>query len=157
MTPTLPYGICPVGHRPGHRRCRERRQAGRQEQVPVIYGTARSKRLYAAVVEAGYISGMTLFMAATSSFLGFMLARDLVAHHVVAFVTQISTDRYVVILLVSLVFIVLGMILESPAMIFGFLPSFMPLLAKVGVDPVYWGVLFCTNMGLGCIIPPVAR
>jgi C4-dicarboxylate transporter DctM subunit len=57
---------------------------------------------------------------------------------------------------VSAVFIVLGMILEPPAMIFGFLPSFMPLLAKAGVDPVYWGVLFCTNMGLGCIVPPVA-
>jgi C4-dicarboxylate transporter DctM subunit len=36
------------------------------------------------------------------------------------------------------------------------LPSFMPLLGKVGVDIVHWGVLFCTNMGLGCIIPPVA-
>lgn len=120
------------------------------------YRTAQSTRLYQAVVEAGYISGMTLFMAATSSFLGFMLARDLVAHDVVDFVTRISTDRYVVIVLVSGVFIVLGMILEPPAMIFGFLPSFMPLLAKAGVDPVYWGVLFCTNMGLGCIVPPVA-
>ena len=124
--------------------------------LSLCYRTAQSKRLYQAVVEAGYISGMTLFMAATSSFLGFMLARDLVAHHVVDFVTQISTDRYVVIVLVSAVFIVLGMILEPPAMIFGFLPSFMPLLAKAGVDTVYWGVLFCTNMGLGCIVPPVA-
>ena len=120
------------------------------------YRKAQPKRLYRAVVEAGYISGMTLFMAATSSFLGFMLARDLVAHQVVAFVTQISTDRNMVIFLVSGVFIVLGMILEPPAMIFGFLPSFMPLLGKVGVDVVHWGVLFCTNMGLGCIIPPVA-
>lgn len=124
--------------------------------LSLCYRTAQSTRLYQAVVEAGYISGMTLFMAATSSFLGFMLARDLVAHHVVDFVTQISADRYVVIFLVSTVFIVLGMILEPPAMIFGFLPSFMPLLAKAGVDTVYWGVLFCTNMGLGCIIPPVA-
>ncbi|MBF8288705.1 MAG: TRAP dicarboxylate transporter, DctM subunit [Candidatus Rokubacteria bacterium] len=124
--------------------------------LSLCYRTAQSTRLYQAVVEAGYISGMTLFMAATSSFLGFMLARDLVAHDVVDFVTQISTDRYVVIVLVSVVFIVLGMILEPPAMIFGFLPSFMPLLAKAGVDPVYWGVLFCTNMGLGCIVPPVA-
>ena len=121
-----------------------------------FYKTAQPRRLYHAVVEAGYISGMTLFMAATSSFLGFMLARDLVAHHVVEFVTQISTDKHVVIFLVSGVFIVLGMILEPPAMIFGFLPSFMPLLTKVGVDIVHWGVLFCTNMGLGCIIPPVA-
>ncbi len=121
-----------------------------------FYGTAQPKRLYGAVVEAGYISGMTLFMASTSSFLGFVMARDLVSHHVVEFVTGISTDRYVVIFVVSLVFIVLGMILEPPAMIFGFLPSFMPLLDKVGVDIVHWGVLFCTNMGLGCIIPPVA-
>jgi len=121
-----------------------------------FYRTAQPKRLYRAVVEAGYISGMTLFMASTSSFLGFVLARDLVAQQVVQFVTQISTDRITVIFVVSLVFIILGMILEPPAMIFGFLPSFMPLLSKVGVDVVYWGVLFCTNMGLGCIIPPVA-
>ena len=120
------------------------------------YKTAKPKRLYDAVVEAGYISGMTLFMASTSSFLGFVLARDLVAFHVVNFVTQISTNKYAVIFLVSAVFIILGMILEPPAMIFGFLPSFMPLLAKVNVDVVHWGVLFCTNMGLGCLIPPVA-
>ena len=120
------------------------------------YKTAQPKRLYNAVVEAGYISGMTLFMASTSSFLGFVMTRDLVSQHVVDFVTQISTDRLMVIFLVSLAFIVLGMILEPPAMIFGFLPSFMPLLNNVGVDVVYWGVLFCTNMGLGCIIPPVA-
>ncbi len=120
------------------------------------YKTAQPKRLYQAVVEAGYISGMTLFMAATSSFLGFVMARDLVSQQVVDLVTQVSSDRYVVIFLVSLVFVVLGMILEPPAMIFGFLPTFMPLLARVGVDVVHWGVLFCTNMGLGCIVPPVA-
>jgi len=124
--------------------------------LSLFYKTAQPKRLYRAVVEAGYISGMTLFMASTSSFLGFMLARDLVPQHVVNFVTEISTDKNIVIFIVSGVFIVLGMILEPPAMTFGFLPSFLPLLSKVGVDVVHWGVLFCTNMGLGCIIPPVA-
>jgi C4-dicarboxylate transporter DctM subunit len=124
--------------------------------LSVCYGSAQPRRIYSGIVEAGYISGMTLFMAATSSFLGFVMARDLVSEHIVSIVSEISTNKYVVIFLVSLVFIVLGMILEPPAMIFGFLPSFMPLLAKVGVDVVHWGVLICTNMGLGCIIPPVA-
>jgi C4-dicarboxylate transporter DctM subunit len=124
--------------------------------LSVFYGTAQPRRLYRGIVEAGYISGMTLFMAGTSSFLGFVMARDLVSEHVVAIVTGLSTNKYLVIALVSLVFIILGMILEPPAMILGFLPSFMPLLGKVGVDVVHWGVLFCTNMGLGCIIPPVA-
>jgi C4-dicarboxylate transporter DctM subunit len=124
--------------------------------LSVCYGKAQPGRLYRSVVEAGHISGMTLFMAATSSFLGFVMARDLVSQQVVDVVTGISADRYVVLFLVSLVFIVLGMILEPPAMIFGFLPSFMPLLAQAGVDVIHWGVLFCTNMGLGSIIPPVA-
>jgi hypothetical protein len=62
----------------------------------LFYRTAQPGRLYAAVVEAGYISGMTLFMAATSSFLGFMMARDLVSQHVVDVVTGISTNKYVV-------------------------------------------------------------
>ena len=122
----------------------------------LLYHTAQPTRLYKAVVEAGYISGMSLFMAATSAFLGFVMARDLLDQHVVEFVSMISTDKYMVIFLVSMVFIILGMVLEPPAMIFGFLPSFMPLLIQSKIDVVHWGVLFCTNMGLGCIIPPVA-
>jgi len=66
-----------------------------------FYRTAQPRRLYRAVVDAGHISGMTLFMASTSSFLGFMLARDLVPHHVVDFITGISTDKTVVIFIVS--------------------------------------------------------
>ena len=121
-----------------------------------LYHTAQPKQLYLAVVEAGYISGMSLFMAATSAFLGYVMARDLLDQHIVEFVTLISSNRYMVILVVTVIFILLGMVLEPPAMIFGFLPSFIPLLTMAKIDMVHWGVLFCTNMGIGCIVPPVA-
>lgn len=121
-----------------------------------LYRTAQPRRLFESFVEAGYISGMTLFLASTSAFLGFVLARDLVSFQIVEFVSQISMNRYAVIFMVSFVFILLGMVLEPPAMIFGFLPSFVPLLQQAGVDLIHWGVLFCVNMGLGCIVPPVA-
>jgi C4-dicarboxylate transporter DctM subunit len=32
----------------------------------------------------------------------------------------------------------------------------MPLLVQANVDLVHWGVLIAINMGLGCIVPPVA-
>ena len=56
----------------------------------------------------------------------------------------------------SAVLIVLGMFLEPPAIIFGFLPTFMPLLMQANIDLIHWGVLIAINMGLGCIVPPVA-
>jgi tripartite ATP-independent transporter DctM subunit len=122
----------------------------------VLYRTTQSKSLYRATIEAGYISGMTLFMIATSAFLAFVLARDLVGFRIVEAVSELTTDRLAVILLVNLVFVILGMVLEAAPMIFGFLPSFMPLLQHVGVDPVHFGILFAINMGLGMLIPPVA-
>lgn len=121
-----------------------------------LYRSTNPRVMFESIVEAGYISGMTLFLASTSAFLGFVLARDLVSFQIVEFVSQISMDRLAVIFMVSIVFIILGMVLEPPAMIFGFLPSFVPLLNQAGVDLIHWGVLFCVNMGLGCIVPPVA-
>jgi C4-dicarboxylate transporter DctM subunit len=121
-----------------------------------LYRGGRPGQLYGACVEAGHITGMTLFMVCTSGFVGFVLARDLVSIRLVEAVAQVSLNRYFVLLVLSGVFIVLGMFLEPPAMIFGFLPSMMPLLAQADIDLIHWGVLMAINTGLGCIVPPVA-
>lgn len=121
-----------------------------------VYRRGELSKLYAACVDAGHITGMTLFMVCTSGFVGFVLARDLVSNDLVDAISQISMNKYFVIFVLSVVFIVLGMFLEPPAMIFGFLPTVMPLLAQANVDLIHWGVLIAINMGLGCIVPPVA-
>ena len=121
-----------------------------------VYRAGQLGKLYEACVEAGHITGMTLFMVCTSGFVGFVLARDLVSIELVDAISQVSLNKYFVIFVLSLVFIVLGMFLEPPAMIFGFLPTVMPLLMQANVDLVHWGVLIAINMGLGCIVPPVA-
>ncbi|MBI4507290.1 MAG: TRAP transporter large permease subunit [Chloroflexi bacterium] len=122
----------------------------------VLYRRVGPRQLYRTIVVAGHISGMTLFMTATSAFLGFMLTTDLVAFLLVDTISQVTTNKYVVLFLANLVFVVLGMVLEAPPIIFGFMPTFMPLLLHVGVDPIHWGVLFVINMGLGMLVPPVA-
>ncbi len=121
-----------------------------------LYRNARPAELVRTTIEAGYTGGMTLFLVASSALLGFVLARDFVSQMLVQTISQVTSDKHMIIILVSLVFIVLGMVLEAAPMIYGILPSFMPVLTQNGVDPILWGVLFMINMGLGMIIPPVA-
>lgn len=118
--------------------------------------TIRPRQLFRLTIEAAYTSGMTLLLVGSSAFLGFVLAHDLVSVFIVETVTEYTTNKYVMLLLVNLVFIILGMGLEAPAMIFGFLPSLIPLLQHVGVDLVHFGVVFAINMGIGMLVPPVA-
>jgi tripartite ATP-independent transporter DctM subunit len=122
----------------------------------LVYRKAGPRRIYRATIEAGYISGMMLLLVATSAFLAFVLAYDGVAFALADAVTGVTQDRTLVLVLLNVVFIVLGMFLEAAPIIFGFLPSFMPLVAKIGVDPVLWGVIFVINMGIGMLTPPVA-
>jgi C4-dicarboxylate transporter, DctM subunit len=75
---------------------------------------------------------------------------------IVDVVSEYSRSQYFMVMLVNLVFIILGMGLEAPAMIFGFLPSFIPLLERGGVDLVQFGAIFAINMGIGMLVPPVA-
>jgi tripartite ATP-independent transporter DctM subunit len=120
------------------------------------YRSVRPRQIYRATIQAGHTSGMMLFLVATSAFLGFILAYDEVAFALAEAVSGVTENRYVVLLLANLIFIFLGMFLEAAPIIFGFLPTFMPLLAKVGVDPILWGVIFVINMGIGMLVPPVA-
>ncbi len=108
-----------------------------------------------STLEAGYTSGMTLFLTATSVAVGFMLASDLIPTHIAEVVSHLTQDKYMVLLLLNLFFIGTGVLLEPPAVIVAFLPSVMPLLHNVGVDPVVWGVIFVINAGVGMIHPPV--
>ncbi|MGE0808564.1 MAG: TRAP transporter large permease subunit [Burkholderiaceae bacterium] len=114
------------------------------------------RSLFRITVEAAHTSGMTLLLVGSSAFLGFAMAHGLVSDWLVQSVSQFTDNRYLTLLLVSLVFVVLGMVLEAPAIIFGFLPSFVPLLTQSGFDLVHFGVLFAINMGIGMLVPPVA-
>jgi C4-dicarboxylate transporter DctM subunit len=122
----------------------------------VVYRKAGPRRVYRATIEAGHISGMMLLLVSTSAFLAFVLAYDDVAFALADGVAAVTQDRTFVLVLLNVVFIVLGMFLEAAPIIFGFLPSFMPLVAKIGIDPVLWGVIFVINMGIGMLTPPVA-
>jgi tripartite ATP-independent transporter DctM subunit len=108
-----------------------------------------------AVVGAGHTSGMVLFLTATSTFVGFALARDLVPSQLIDAVTGLTTNEYVVLLLVNVLFILFSVVLEAPAIIVGFVPSVIPLLASVGVDPIHFAVIFVINAALGMMHPPI--
>ena len=119
-------------------------------------GAVVPRKLYRITVDAACTSGMTLLLVGSSAFLGFVMAHGLASEWLIEMISRFSESRYLGLLVVSLVFVVLGMVLEAPAIIFGFLPSFVPFVTHSGFDLVHFGVLFAINMGIGMLVPPVA-
>jgi TRAP-type mannitol/chloroaromatic compound transport system permease large subunit len=59
-----------------------------------------------------------------------------------------------VVTLMMLILIFLGIFIDQVSMMLITLPVFMPLVAKLGIDPIWFGVLFLICMQVGLLLPP---
>jgi tripartite ATP-independent transporter DctM subunit len=68
----------------------------------------------------------------------------------------LTDNPYAVLLLINAMLVVAGMLLDAISIYYVFLPIFMPLMARFGWDPIWFGVMMTVNLAIGTITPPVA-
>jgi C4-dicarboxylate transporter DctM subunit len=71
-------------------------------------------------------------------------------------VFSITTNRYVILFLINITFLIVGMLVETNTALLIIAPIFMPLMKQIGVDPLQFGAILITNLGIGLITPPFA-
>lgn len=69
-------------------------------------------------------------------------------------ITGISDNRLHILLFMMLILFVLGMFLDWTGIALLTMPIFVPIITKLGYDPVWFGVLFCMNMQVSFLSPP---
>jgi TRAP-type C4-dicarboxylate transport system permease large subunit len=68
----------------------------------------------------------------------------------------LTSNPYMVLLLLNIFFLVLGMFLHSAAAIILTVPIVLPLIHQVGIDPIHFGLVLTLNLAIGQQTPPVA-
>jgi TRAP-type C4-dicarboxylate transport system permease large subunit len=71
-------------------------------------------------------------------------------------VSSFTQNKWAILALLNLLFLLLGMFLHSAAAIILVVPVVMPLVKAAGIDPVHFGLIVTVNLGIGQQTPPVA-
>ena len=96
-----------------------------------------------------------MFIIAAAGIFGFLLIRQQVPMTLVEGLMSLTTTPWVVLLIINVILLTLGCFMEAIAVMLLTIPVFMPLIARVGMDPVHFGVLLTLNLMIGLITPPV--
>lgn len=88
--------------------------------------------------------------SALSTFYNAMGAARLIEEMVLG----VEVNRYLVLIGMQLILFVLGMVLDTVGIIMIAAPIFVPIIVKLGFDPVWFGILFIINMEIGFLTPP---
>jgi tripartite ATP-independent transporter DctM subunit len=100
------------------------------------------------------VSIVMILIGFAASF-GYIMTLMQIPLKVTEFFASLSDNRYVILLLINVLLLVLGTLMDMAPLILILTPILLPLVVKLGVDPVHFGMIMMVNLGIGLLTPPV--
>ncbi len=121
----------------------------------IVYRSLTWEKFKRAVTNAVRTTSMVMILIACSGAFAYLLTFYQVPTKMSVFLTTISDNPIVILLMINLMLLFLGMIMDMAALILICTPIFLPIATSIGVDPYQFGMLLMMNLGLGLCTPPV--
>jgi tripartite ATP-independent transporter DctM subunit len=100
-------------------------------------------------------TGMIMLIIMFSAMVGYMITLEGVPQNATSFLVSITEDRNALLILLVVFITVLGMFLESTVIVLLLTPILVPIVTRLGIDPVHFGLVMMTTVTLGSMTPPV--
>lgn len=111
--------------------------------------------LQEALSEGVLDCGVIMFIILMSGPVGYAMIFEQTPQVMAEWLLGLSSNPTIIILLILLFLLVLGTALESTVMVLLLTPIFVPIVTKIGVDPVHFGIVMMSIVTLGSMTPPV--
>lgn len=120
-----------------------------------IYRTMTLQNFLRAAAKAVKTTGVVLLLIGVSTMFQYLMGLYEVADLAGEMMSKVSTQPWMIFLLINVILFVLGTFMDMAATILICTPIFLPIAMKVGMDPVQFGMLMLINCALGLNTPPV--
>lgn len=121
------------------------------------YRSLRWQDLPQVLKETAMDTSAVMLMICAASAFGFYLAWERIPPQMAGWLITVTKDPLYLLLLINVTLIVLGTAIEGTSALIILTPIFVPILLKLNVDPVHFGIVLVTNLTIAGITPPVGQ
>jgi tripartite ATP-independent transporter DctM subunit len=121
----------------------------------VFYQAFGLKRLFRIFINVGTATGALLFVMSAAAALGTLASRAQIPQGLMKLVMSITDSPTATMFIIVGVLILLGMIMEDLSLLVIMGPLLLPVVLKLGINPVHFGVIMVLTLQLAMITPPV--
>ena len=123
--------------------------------LAVLYKEMTFKSFYDLLADTMESSATILFLIAASSIMSYVMSYSGIPAAISNALMSISSNRYVILLIMNVFLLVMGMFLDLTPAVLIFTPIFLPITRSIGMSDVQFGIMLIMNMGIGSVTPPV--
>lgn len=121
-----------------------------------LYRALALRRMPTILLRTGLNTAIVVFIIAAANLFGWIVIYEQIPQQLAAWLSALTEDPFVFLLLVNIALLFVGMILDGIAALILVVPILLPIAqSNYGIDPFHFGVVVCINLVLGLLTPPV--
>src|SRR6187401_2776400 len=120
-----------------------------------LYRSLSLKQFYKVTMDTIETTSGVLLIVAAASLFGWVLTTTRLTEAGAEALLQLTDNKYIILLLINVLLLIVGCFLEPIASISILVPVLMPIILKVGIHPVHFGVVMTLNLMIGLLHPPL--
>lgn len=121
----------------------------------LVYRTINFKDIVDSLVETALISAIPTLIIAFSGGFAFISSYADVPLQFSRFISALTDNKILILMLINVMLLIIGMFMDGAAVYPIVVPIFLPILVKLGISPVHFGVMIVLNLSIGLLTPPV--
>jgi len=121
----------------------------------IVYREVKVRDLPKLLLQCGVTTSVVFLLIATSMAMSWVLASENVPQDISAALMGWTNSKVVLLLLINAMLLVVGCFMDMTPAVLIFTPIFLPVVEKVGVHPLHFGVIMIMNLCIGLCTPPV--
>lgn len=98
---------------------------------------------------------MVMVLIAFAAAFGLVMMLVDLPQQISAALLTLSDNKYVILLIINILLLLLGCLMDMAPLILILTPILLPVAVQLGINPVHFGIIMMTNLGIGLITPPV--
>ncbi|WP_100638381.1 TRAP transporter large permease [Marinobacter salexigens] len=121
-----------------------------------IYRDLKLRDVYRILIRSAITTSVIMLVIATSAVLSWTLSSWQVPGAIAQAVLSMSTNPYIIMLLVVGIILLTGVFIETASALIILTPVLLPLVLQLGIDPIHFGIVIVVGLAIGMVTPPVA-
>ncbi|MGN7515931.1 MAG: TRAP transporter large permease [Allomuricauda sp.] len=120
-----------------------------------VYKELTFKKLPHIFLNASTTTAVVMLLIAASMSMSWALSFEHIPQDISSGLLSFTDNKIALLLIINLILLVVGIFMDITPAVLIFTPIFLPIVTKMGIDPVHFGIIMILNLCIGLCTPPV--
>jgi len=121
----------------------------------LVYREVKWTELPKILLNSTAMTAIVMLLIGVSMGMSWIISYENIPQNIGDALIAISNNRIIVLLIINIFLLLLGTFMDITPAILIFTPIFLPVVMRLGVDPIHFGLIMIMNLCIGLCTPPV--